>query len=94
MTCAHNNTVSTKYAVKANGRVATAGAVVRAFVCEDGAAEDMFDSVLTSTATALIDAVSQIDAFCETRGVQAAACAEGDTSIIAVARAQVRKYQS
>ena len=70
--------------------MAYAGAVVRAFVCEDGSAEDMFDSVLTSTATALIDAVSQVDTFCETMGVQAAACAEGDTSIEAIARAQVR----
>jgi len=68
--------------------VVNAGAVVRAFVCEDGSAEDMFDSVVTSTATALIDAGSQVDTSCETMGAQAAACS--NILISSIARAQVR----
>lgn len=59
------------------------------FVCDSGSLESEFDQLLMATATALVDAVSQVDAFCETRGSQATGCAVGETVIEAVARAEV-----
>eukprot|EP00892_Ulva_mutabilis_P000399 jgi/Ulvmu1/1035/UM104_0020.1 len=65
----------------------------RAFACEDSVAQNSADNVGMAVAMAMIDAVSQVDAFCELNN-GSTGCADGETDVQAVARAQARAFAS
>eukprot|EP00892_Ulva_mutabilis_P001976 jgi/Ulvmu1/1177/UM108_0004.1 len=67
----------------------------RSFACEDGVAQRSDEMVLRAVATAMVDAVSQVDAFCELNGDPGSTgCALGDTNVRGVARAQAEAFAS
>lgn len=75
--------------------VAASGAAVRAIACDGGSASNNITILSREVATAVAQAIVQVDAFCEsTGGPGTRSCALGNGTVTAVARATARAFAS